>query len=100
MNSFNIFNRDNPDFKLLFNTCDSLFRELREGGHGSESKATEPVTKEDDEKLWSTGVLSLSTPQGLLNAVFFLNGKIFALCGGAEHQCLKLSDFSKHITRG
>ena len=92
LNSFNIFSRDNPDFKLLYNTCDSLFRELREEGHGSESKATEPITKED-EKLWSSGVLSPSTPQGLLNAVF-LNGKNFALCGGAEHRCLKLSQIS------
>ena len=96
LNSFNIFNRDNPDFKLLFNTCDNLFRELRES-HGSESKATEPITKEDEEKLWSTGVLSLSTPQGLLNAVFFLNGKSFALRGGAEHQCLKLSQITRNI---
>ena len=69
-NSFNIFNRDTPDFKLLFNTCDSLFRKLCEEGHGSESKATEPITKEDEERLWSTGVLSLYTPQGLLNSIF------------------------------
>ena len=47
--------------------------------------------------MWSTGVISLSTPQGLLNAVFFLNGKIFALCSGAEHQLLKLSQISRNI---
>ena len=98
LDSFNIFNRENPDFKLLFNTCDSLFRELREEGHGSESKATEPITKEDEEKLWSTSVLSVSTPQGLLNAVFFLNEKNFALRGGAEHRCLKLSQISRNLS--
>ena len=96
--SFNIFNRDDPDFKLLYNTCDSLFKELREEGHGSESKATEPITKQDEDKLWSSGVLSPSTPQGLLNAVFFLNGKNFALRGGAEHQCLKLSQISRDVS--
>ena len=98
LNSFNIFNHDNPDFKLLFNNCDSLSRELREEGHGSESKATEPITKEDEEKLWPTGVLSLFTPQGLLNAVFFLNGKNFALRGGAEHWCLKLAQISRNVS--
>ena len=77
LNSFNLFDRENPDFKLLFNTCDSYFRELREEGAGSNSKSTEPITRDDEEKLWSSGVLSISTPKGLLNAVFFLNGKKF-----------------------
>ena len=85
------FDRENPDFKLLFNTCDSYFRELRENGVGSASKATEVINREDEELLWSSGVLSASSARGLLNAVFFLNGKNFALRGGIEHRCLKLS---------
>ena len=72
LNAFNIFDRENPEFKLLFNTCDSYFRELREDGIGSDSKGTEPVTRDDGERLWSTGVLSVSTPKGLLYTVFFL----------------------------
>lgn len=57
-----IFDRGNPDFKLLFNTCDSLFRELREDGVGNDSKPTETLTRDDENKLWSSGVLSASTP--------------------------------------
>ena len=94
----NIFDRNNPNFKLLFNTCDSYFRELREDGVGCDSKATESLTREDEEKLWSSGVISTSTPRALLNAVFFLNGKNFALRGGAEHRCLKLSQIVKNIS--
>ena len=75
--SLNIFDYDNPSFKQLRTTCDSLFRELREEGVGNSSKSTEPITKEDEEILWSSGQLDPSTPKGLLNAVFFLNGKKF-----------------------
>ena len=57
----------------------AFFRELREEGVGSESTATEALTKEDELKLWDSGVLSPSTPRGVLKAVFFLNGKNFAL---------------------
>ena len=39
-------------------------------------KGTELVAQDNEEKLWSTGVLSVSMPKGLLYAVFFLNGKI------------------------
>ena len=47
--------------------------------------------KENKEKLWESGQLVTSTPRGLLNAVFFLNGMNFALRGGAEHRNLGLS---------
>ena len=96
--SFNIFDHENPNFKLLFDTCHSYFRELREEGVGSDSKSTEPVTRDDEETLWSTGVVSVSTPKGLLNAVFFLNGKNFALRGGNEHRCLKISQTVRNIS--
>uniref|UniRef100_A0A1X7VAA4 Uncharacterized protein n=1 Tax=Amphimedon queenslandica TaxID=400682 RepID=A0A1X7VAA4_AMPQE len=61
----NIFNRDNPDFKKLFKTCDCYFRELHDDGIGSESSATEAVAKEDEEKLWASKVLYPSHPKGL-----------------------------------
>lgn len=71
---FNIFSTNNPAFKQLMTTCDSLYRELREEGVGASSTPTQTLTDEDTEKLWTSGVLSLETPQGLLNAVFFYNG--------------------------
>ena len=49
-------------------------------------------------KLWECGVVSLDTPVGLLNAVFFYNGKKFCLRGGAEHRYLKLSQIRKEVT--
>ena len=37
------------------------------------------------------GILGTSTPQSLLNAVFYLNGKSFCLRGGEEHRRLCIS---------
>ena len=81
LNIFNIFDHRNPNSKLLFSTCNSYFRELHVGGIGSVSRGTELVTQDDKENLWSTGVLSVCMPKGLLNAVFFLNREeLFPTC--------------------
>jgi len=48
---------------------------LRSEGVGAEEHETEVVSPEEESKLWETGVLSAETPKGLLNAVFFYNGK-------------------------
>ena len=58
--SFNIFDQTNNSFKMLRRTCDSLFRELRQEGVGSSSKSTEPITKDDEQLLWSSGQLDPS----------------------------------------
>ena len=56
------------EFRPLRNLEDSLYRSLHAAGVG---KKTEPVTAEDEEHLWSRGVLDPNSPQGLLNCFFF-----------------------------
>jgi hypothetical protein len=62
---------------------------------GAESKVTPVLTSKDEDILWSTGVINLTTPEGLANAVFFYNGKNFCLRGGQEHKYLKFSQFKR-----
>ena len=64
--AFDIFDREDADFKLLLNTCDNDFWELRVYGVGAEAIATQVLTRDDEEKLWATGVMSPHTPKGLL----------------------------------
>ena len=64
--------------------CDTYYRELHSKGIGAEVKRTPVLTIADEDKLWTTGVLSLDTPEGLIHAVFFYNGKNFCLKGGEE----------------
>lgn len=93
----NFLDFSNKEFAVLENSLDNIFRDLRVKGVGSESKSADVFTKDDEEKLWSSGVLSLSTPTALLRAVFFYNGKIFCLRGGEEHRHLKLSQFRREM---
>ena len=58
---------------------DSVFRSLQVEGVGVQVKHASIITKEEENLLWEKGVLSLSTPLGLLRAVFYSNGKGFCL---------------------
>ena len=77
-NAFDIFDCDNQKFKVLLNMCENYFRRLHSEGLGSQLKPTETLSKEDEQKLWTTGVLSTETPKGLLKAVSFTMVKVFA----------------------
>ena len=91
----NIMDSSIPEFKELHSTVDSLFRQLRSEGVGAEVKHAPEITKEEENRLWEKGVLGVSTPLGLLRAVFYCNGKNFCLRGGQEHRRLKISQLSR-----
>ena len=75
--------------------CDHKFQGLHQKGVGTSINHTEALTEDDECKLWDSGVLNVDTPTGLLNYVFFYNGKNFCLQGGEEHRNLKLSQFQR-----
>ena len=82
-------------FKELKRVCDAVFKKLHSEGIGSTKKSASVLGPEEEKKLWDTGVINLSTPVGLLRAVFFYNGKNFCLRGGAEQRNLKISQFHR-----
>ena len=86
-----------PEFQKLRNVCDTYYRELHSKGIGAEVKRTPVLTIADEDKLWATSVLSLETPEGLLRAAFFYNGKNFCLRRGEEQRGLKLSQLKSGI---
>ena len=95
--AFNFLDKYNRAFQKLHNVIDNHFKALRKEGVGSDSIHTEIITKEEENKLWVSGVLGLATtPKALLRAVFFYNGKNFCLRRGQEHRNLKLSSFKRY----
>ena len=64
-------------------------------GLGTKIKSADVFTQEDEQKLWSSGVVSLNPPKSLQNAAFFTVGKMFCLRGGVEHRALKLSQLKR-----
>ena len=94
---FNFFS--DQAFVPLKNTCDSLFKRLHSKGIGAETKAVPVLTAESEATLWSTKVMNMDTPKGLLRAVFFYNGKNFCLRGGAEQRGLKISQLRREVVQ-
>jgi len=66
-------------------SLDSEMKRLQSLGIGSKKKQSEPLTTEDEEKLWEEGLLGEHSPQTRLNTIIFMNGIYFALRSGQEH---------------
>ena len=90
-NTSNFLSKTDAQFCMFKNALDRQLRFLRESGVGVERKRASIITSEDEEKLWTTGVLGTHNPTALLNAVFYLNGKSFCLRGVSEHYNLRFS---------
>ena len=91
----NFLKKDDPDFSKFQTTLDNLFKMLRSDGIGSDFSPTEGITLEEEKLLWTSGVLDVETPTGLLRAAFFTCGKCFCLRGGQEHRNLALSQLQR-----
>lgn len=96
----NIVDESDDRFAGLRGTRDVVAHKLREDRVGASVNHTATIFHEEEAQLWSEGVLGLSTPRALLNAVFFLNGKTMCLRGGREHKALKLSQFTFGTDKG
>jgi len=75
---------------LEFRIClDAEMKRLQQEGLGSRTRKAEPLTIEDEELLWSKGLLGKHSPQALLDTIIFMNGLYFALRSGKEHRQLR-----------
>ena len=107
-------NKQDVRLKPLQHTLDALFHKLHAEGHGVQVKHAEILTKEDEAKLWKSGVLRTTSPKSMQNAAFCVAGKMFSLIGGMveratlknwewpgdeasgmEHRTLKLSQLQR-----
>ena len=89
----NFLDTSDSRFKGMHSIIDAYFRQLRSEGVGAIVKHASLINKEEENLLWEHGVLGDDSPERLLNAVFFYNGKNICLRGGKEHRALKISQF-------
>ena len=82
----NFLDRQDVRFKKLHGTCDCIFCKLQESGVGTTKKSAAVITEENEDKLWTTGILNVTHPQGLQKAVFFYVGKVCCLRGEEEQR--------------
>ena len=91
----NFLDKSDTHFKPLHSTMDCYFNKLHASGVGRQIQHAETISGEEEDKLWTSKVLDIATPRGLLNAVFYTIGKSFCLRGGQEHRSLKISQLKR-----
>lgn len=92
----NFLDKKDNQFRTLHSSMDAHFHHLHSKGVGREIKQAKALSKEDEHKLWATGVMGTTTPSSLQNAAFLIVGKMFSLRGGQELRELKLSQIVRH----
>ena len=88
-----IFAKNDPRFQVLHRT---IYRQLRAQGVGATKHSAEVFSKEDENLLWSSGIIGINNPLSLQQAIFLYNGNNVCLRGGQEHRSLKLSQFTRN----
>ena len=76
-------------------TLDVHFNKLHSSGIGRQVNHADVISKQEENKLWESGVLGDSEPKSLQNKVFYTFGKMLCSRGGVEHRSLKLSQFQR-----
>ena len=86
----NFLGKKDSRFKKFHGTLDSHYHHLHGSGLGRQAKHARVLSDDDEDRLWRSGVLGTSSPQTLQNAVFYMVGKAFSLCGGIEMRSLAI----------
>ncbi|XP_076083571.1 uncharacterized protein LOC143054444 [Mytilus galloprovincialis] len=72
---------------------DAKIKDSLSKGLGTKVRRADPVSDDDEEKLWANGVFGTTNSTSLQYTVFFYNCKLFGLRGRDEHRNLDHSQF-------
>ena len=64
-------------------------------GIGTIKRQAQIISLDEEQLMWSKGILGTSDPETLLHTVFYIIGLNFALRGGEEHRSLRHGDQSQ-----
>ena len=68
-----ILDASNPTFDITRKTLDAKMKALTSQGIGVSTKSAQPLTIEQEEKLWEIGLFGIHSADALLNTVFLYN---------------------------
>ena len=72
---------------------DARMKEILAKGVGTKIRRADPISEEDEEKLWQNGIFGMTDSVSLQYTVFFYSCKLFGLRGRDEHRNLDCSQF-------
>ena len=85
------------EFKDLRFTLDNLMKDCTAAGVGRCVRKAEVLSFDDEQVLWSRGILGDHSPEVLLHTVFFMLGLHCALRAGKEHRILHRIPFESQF---
>ena len=80
---------NDPEFKFLRDVLDAQMKDLCSHGVGSSKKQAEPISEEEENRLWELGLLGDLNAQTLLDTMVWMCDLYFALRSGVEHRNLR-----------
>ena len=80
------------EFRKTRETLVSKQKELKKAGKGNETKAARAMTDEEVDVLYGKEILGLSSPESLLNTLWWNNTQDFGLRGCQEHRNMTWDD--------
>ena len=86
---FSIMNKEDPSFRELFLTLDTVTSTLHRQGIGAIKDSASVISYEHETIFWQKKILGYDTPKTLQKAVFFVVGLNFVLRGVEEHHSLQ-----------
>ena len=89
--NINIFS--DVEFEESSRNWEEKARLLHKNGMGKIPNGSQPLTVEEEEKLWQTGKLGKSSPVSIDHTMWFLNIQYFGLRGVQEHTTMTMEFF-------
>ncbi|XP_053384594.1 uncharacterized protein LOC128550162 [Mercenaria mercenaria] len=93
VHDMNFLDKNNPAFAEFYSVLDSKMKNLLDQGLGTDTKQADPISGDDENKLWESGVFGLKDSKTLQLTVFFYACKLFGLRGRDEHRGLQCDQF-------
>ncbi len=95
MNWRNIKLLEHSTFVLLCNTIDNKMKQLSKDRIIRQKNQAQPISLEQEDHMWRSGILGNDTPEKLVNTLLYLVSVHFALHVCDEHKALKVGAFSQ-----
>ncbi len=89
---------DGKQFVCVRNTLDNLMKQHALAHISKAAKSAEPISVDDEQRLWDEGVLGEMQPDQLRSTLMYLLGLTFALRGCREQRALRCPPHDPQIT--
>ena len=81
---------EQDEFQSVKHTLDHRMKQLSKEGKINQKSKAEPISYDEEEKMWDMKILGDETPEMLLNTVLYLIGVNFSLRAADEHKSLQV----------